>query len=151
MAFGVYLLTWLAPYAEKPRIWVAANRLPLTIAAVGGLVCSWVAGLRIRRNHAFTLRLRRWVPHMLTAIVVSLAAYAWFLRVPEGKLALHDAQSLRMFSWYVHPAAIAAALAGLAIVAPRVLLAGSVVLRSWPAARRFSSSIASASSPNTSG
>ena len=55
---------------------------------------------------------------MLTAVVVSLAAYAWFIRAAEGKLALHDAESLRMFSWYVHPAAIAAALAGLAIVAP---------------------------------
>ena len=119
MAFGVYLLTWLAPYAVLPRIWVSANRTTLAALAVAGAV-AWVAGLRLRQEDAFTLRLRRWLPHMLSAVVIALAAYAWFLRVPEGKLALHDAYSLRMFSWYVHPAAIAAALAGLAIIAPRV-------------------------------
>ena len=79
--------------------------------------CSWPV-VAIRRNQRLAAAIRRWVPHMLTAIVLSLAAYAWFLRSAEGKLALHDAESLRMFSWYVHPAAIAAALAGLAIVAP---------------------------------
>ena len=115
--FAAYLFTWLAPYAEKPRIWVEVNWLPLAIMAVGGLAML-LAGHRIRRNQHLTGAIRRWVPHTLTAIVVSLAAYAWFLRAAEGKLALHDAESLRMFSWYVHPAAIAAALAGLTIVAP---------------------------------
>ena len=118
MAFGVYLLTWLAPYAALPRIWVSANQVTLAALAVA-CAFAWVAGLRLRQEDAFTLRLRRWLPHALTAIVVALSAYAWFLRVPEGKLALHDAHSLRMFSWYVHPAAIAAALAGLAFIAPR--------------------------------
>ena len=115
--FAAYLFTWLAPYAEKPRIWAAVNWLPLTTTAICGLL-SLLAGRRIRRNQRVGHAIRRWVPHMLTAVVVSLAAYAWFIRAAEGKLALHDAESLRMFSWYVHPAAIAAALAGLAIVAP---------------------------------
>jgi len=115
--FATYLLTWLAPYAEKPRIWVAVNWLPLTIAAAVSLATLLIGG-RIRRNARLTAVIRLWAPHLLTAVVVSLAAYAWFVRAAEGKLAVHDADSLRMFGWYVHPAAIAAALAGLAIVAP---------------------------------
>lgn len=118
LAFVVYLLTWLAPYAELPKIWLSANRVTLGALALASAVAV-VAGLWLRREPAFTTRLRRWLPHVLTAVVVVLAAYAWFIRAPEGKLALHDANSLRMFSWYVHPAAIAAALAGLAIIAPR--------------------------------
>ena len=106
-------------YAVLPRIWVSTNRTTLAALAVAGAVRM---GRRPspstgRRVHPAP---RRWLPHALTAVVVALAAYAWFLREPEGKLALHDAYSLRMFSWYVHPAAIAAALAGLAIIAPRV-------------------------------
>lgn len=118
LAFLVYLLTWLAPYAVIPRIWVSANRVTLIgLAALAAVAC--VAGLRLRQEERVTAALRRWVPHALTAVVVALAAYAWFVRTPQGKLALHDAQSLQMFAWYVHPAAIAAALVGLAVLAPR--------------------------------
>jgi hypothetical protein len=117
--FTIYMLTWLAPYAEKPRLWATVNGVPLTLTVVGGLFTILIAS-RLRRNQRAVAAIRRWVPHVLTAVVLSLAAYAWFLRAAEGKLALHDAESLRMFGWYVHPAAIAAALAGLALVAPRV-------------------------------
>ena len=119
LAFATYLFTWLAPYAELPRIWVQSNRLLIAgLCTVSFFV--WVAGVLLRRSRTFTAHARRSLPHLLTAVVVALAMYAWFLRAPEGKLALHDAHSLRMFGWYVHPAAIAAALVGLAIVGPRV-------------------------------
>ena len=51
--------------------------------------------------------------------MLALAAYAWFFRTPGGDLAIHDANSLRTFGWYVHPAAIAAALVGLVLLASR--------------------------------
>jgi len=117
--FTIYMLTWLAPYAEKPRVWATINWIPLALTITGGLFAV-LAASRFRRSPFVVVAIRRWVPHVLTAVVLSLAAYAWFLRAAEGKLALHDAASLRMFGWYVHPAAIAAALAGLALVAPRV-------------------------------
>lgn len=118
LAFLTYLFTWLAPYAVLPRIWVVHNRVVLAALAVSGVV-AFVAGLWLRREPRVTAALRRRVPHALTAVVVALAAYAWFVREPGGALAPHDAYALRMFTWYVHPAALVGALAGLAILAPR--------------------------------
>ena len=117
--FALYLLTWLAPYGQWPKAWVKNNREPLALVAVVGVAALIVAG-RLRRNERVTAAIRRWLPHVITAVVISLAAYAWFVRAAGGRLAVHDADSLRMFGWYVHPAAIAAALAGLVLVAPRV-------------------------------
>ena len=39
--FAAYLFTWLAPYAEKPRIWVAVNWLPLASGGRRASRCSW--------------------------------------------------------------------------------------------------------------
>ncbi len=39
-----------------------------------------------------------------------------FFRVPSGRLAVHDANALRTYAWYVHPAALGAALIGLILV-----------------------------------
>ena len=46
-------------------------------------------------------------------------AYAFFLRQPGGRLAVHDANSLRTFTWYLHPAGLAAAVLGFVIVSWR--------------------------------
>lgn len=119
LAFGAYLLTWLAPYAVLPRIWVQSNRWTILTLLVLSLA-AWLVGTLARRSDAFVNRVRSVLPHLMAAVVIALAAYAAFLREPVGKLALHDAHSLRMFAWYVHPAAIAAALAGLAVVGTRV-------------------------------
>jgi hypothetical protein len=119
LAFVVYLLTWLAPYAVLPRIFIGANRTTLSLLA-GAVVLMWFAGVWFRRERWFTDALRRYLPHALTVVVVGLACYAWFLRQPAGRLALHDAHAFRMFGWYVHPAAIAASLAGLGILGPRL-------------------------------
>ena len=62
---------------------------------------------------------RVWLPRTLATVVVTAAAYAYFLREPGGKLAFHDANSLRMFTWYLHPAGLAAALIGFVLVAWR--------------------------------
>lgn len=116
--FALYLLTWLAPYGQWPKSWVKLNVVPLTLLAVCALV-ALVLTARLRRDARVTIRIRRWLPHGVAAVVIGLAAYAWFVRKTGGALAVHDAESLRMFGWYVHPAAIAAALAGLVLVAPR--------------------------------
>ena len=116
--FVLYLATWLAPYAARPIVWMTLNRRPLTLLLVGAIAALGV-GLRLRQSEPVAIAVRRWLPHATTAVIVALAAYAWFVRQPGGALAVHDAWSLRMFSWYVHPAAIAAALAGLAILSPR--------------------------------
>lgn len=116
--FLVYLLTWLAPYAALPRIFLSANRAVIAGLIVACLV-ALVVGLRVRIEPRATAAIRHVAPHLLSAIVIALAVYAGFLREPGGKLALHDAHALRMFAWYLHPAAIAAALAGLAVLAPR--------------------------------
>jgi hypothetical protein len=119
LAFGAYLLTFLAPYSVLPRIWVAANRWTLAaLFVVSGV--AWLVGGIVRRSPAFTHRVRSVLPHLMAAVVIGLAVYAAFLREPSGPLAVHDAHSLRMFGWYVHPAAIAASLAGLAIIGTRV-------------------------------
>ena len=91
----------------------------MTLAAISSLAALVVAA-RVRRWPRVTTAIRRWLPHGVVAIVIGLAAYAWFVRKAGGPLAAHDADSLRMFGWYVHPAAIAAALAGLGLVAPRL-------------------------------
>lgn len=119
LAFATYLVTLLAPYATLPRIWVTANRWTIVALLAVSLVV-WLAGAIARRSPAFTLRVRSLLPHLVAAVVIGLAAYAAFLREPAGKLAVHDAHSLRMFAWYVHPAAIAASLAGLAIIGTRI-------------------------------
>jgi hypothetical protein len=118
LLFVLYLATWLAPYAAMPISWMTLNRRPLMLL-LAGAIAALGAGLRLRRSQPVTSAIRRWLPHAMTVVVAALAAYAWFVRQPGGALAVHDAWSLRQFSWYVHPAAIAAALAGLAILAPR--------------------------------
>jgi len=119
LAFATYLLTWLAPYATLPRIWVSANRWTI-VALLAASAVAWLVGAVVRRSPAFAARVRSLLPHLVAAVVIGLAVYAAFLRQPAGKLALHDAHSLRMFAWYVHPAAIAASLAGLAVIGTRV-------------------------------
>jgi hypothetical protein len=96
------------------------------------------AGLLVRRAcgrwPARMRAARQWFPRALAVGLAAAAAYAYFLREPGGRLALHDAYALRMFAWYVGPAGLLAAVAGFAIVAwsrfwkdPVLLTAGALV------------------------
>jgi hypothetical protein len=76
----------------------------------------------------------RWVPRVLAAAIVAAAAYAYFLREPVGRLAIHDAYALRVFGWYVGPVGLLAAVGGFAVLAwtrfwrdPVLLSAGALV------------------------
>ena len=117
-AFLAYVSRFLAPYAALPLIWISVNRVALGATSVAAAVV-FLLGLRFRRSAAVAGAVRTHLPVAVAVCLVALAAYAWFLREPGWRLAEHDAYSLRMFGWYVHPAAIAAALAGLVLLARR--------------------------------
>jgi hypothetical protein len=84
----------------------------------GALAALLAAGVAVRRARAAApvaiALLQRWAPRILAGAVVALAAYAYFLREPAGRLAAHDAYALRAFGWYVGPVGLLAALAGFA-------------------------------------
>src|SRR4030095_5307590 len=116
--FVVYLVGWLAPYAVLPRIFVTHHRIALG-AAFGACIVVLAVAAWLRRNAAIRRLLITWVPPLLLSVAVVLTAYAWFLRQPGGALPAHDAYSLRAFGWYVPPAAIGAAVIGLALLMTR--------------------------------
>ena len=116
--FAVYLVGWLAPYAVLPRIFVTHHRIALGVAFGAGIIILAVAAW-FRRSPAIRRLLIAWAPRLLLSVAVVLIAYAWFLRQPGGSLPAHDAYSLRAFGWYVPPAAIGAAVIGLALLMTR--------------------------------
>src|SRR5690606_8256022 len=118
VAAGIYAVQFLTPYLNTPRRWLEANWMP--VAAVGAVAAAaWMAGLRLPRRAAGRCSCERRVPAAVAAALVGLGLYAWFFRPPGGRLADYDAYSLRMFAWYVPPAAIAAAVAGFVLLVVR--------------------------------
>jgi hypothetical protein len=114
----LYLTRLMAAYAALPLGFIANLRpadwglLALAAVALAGLA------LAARRERAARV-LRPAVTVALVASVVAGAIYAYFFRTPGGRLAPHDADSLRVFAWYLPPAALAAAVAGFALLAWR--------------------------------
>jgi hypothetical protein len=112
---------WTGPMrATFFRTQMYLQRLPAW-AVLGGLVVA-AAGiaiaLRLKRAHGQWAR--RAVPVAVMVVLVTLALYAWFLRVPGGRLAAHDAATFRTFvSLYFLPLGMVLALAGLAVLLPR--------------------------------
>jgi len=107
----LYYATLMRPYGELPMIFAANLRPAHLLVAAGGLVGLFVFLVAARSGTAGPL-LRTWGPRALALLVFAGAAYAYFLRAPTGRLAWHDAMSLRTFAWYVPPAALAAAVLG---------------------------------------
>ena len=109
--------------------------LPGLAAALGLLAAAGVATRRARAAWPSLVEsLQRWVPRVLAVSIVAAAGYAYFLREPAGRLAVHDAYALRVFGWYVGPAGLLAAIAGFVALAwtrfwkdPVLLTAGSLV------------------------
>jgi hypothetical protein len=111
VAGGLYFSQILTPYADRPI--ETAERNLGAIAALGAAI---VAAYIVTGRKAAAPFLRTWIPRALALALAALAVYAYFFRVPGGRLALHDANALRTYAWYVHPAALAAAVAGLCLV-----------------------------------
>jgi hypothetical protein len=101
----------LSPYAQRPI--ETAQRHWLALAT---LAAAAVAIAIATRRRTLSPMLRTWIPRTLAILLAALAIYAFFFRVPGGRLAVHDANSLRTYAWYVHPAALGASLIGLVIV-----------------------------------
>lgn len=115
---GWYLVGPMREYFELPRVFL--SHLPgwqyctLGAAAVAVLALP-VLGRRSPRIAAGIVPI---VPRALAATVIALAAYAFFLRHPGGKLTDYDAYALRTFaSFYLTVPGLVAALIGYAIVA----------------------------------
>ena len=107
----LYFSRILAPYTQRP-IGTAKQHLVALGALAAGVAAVYVATGR----KAIAPFLHRWIPRALTVVLVGLAIYAFFFRVPSGRLAVHDANALRTYAWYVHPAALGVALIGLCLV-----------------------------------
>ncbi len=115
---GLYLVWFLWPYLAMPvRFllsikWVVAAAGALGAAGLGALV--WLSA-----HPTFSVPLRRSIPRLAAVAVVVSAVYAYFLRMPGGLLAEHDAWALRTFAWYVAPAGLFAGVLGYALVSWR--------------------------------
>jgi hypothetical protein len=117
-AASAYLLLLMGPYMWRPRVFLANLQWPhiaaLTAAAIALAVVASVA-----RRQGPARFIRTALPLTVPAALIVGAAYAYFVRQPAGRLAAHDADSLRTFVWYVPCAVLVAALAGCALVAWR--------------------------------
>jgi hypothetical protein len=113
-----YLVTIAAPYGQLPLA-VALHPTWLHVAVFGGGIVAVVAVYVLCGIPAVAAFVRTWAPRALAVVVAAAAAYAFFLRQPHGTLAVHDASSLRTFTWYLHPAGLAAAVLGFVLVAWR--------------------------------
>lgn len=107
----LYYATLMRPYAELPMIF-AANLQPAHLALAAGGLVGLLAFLVAARSRTAGPLLRTWAPRALALLLLAGAAYGYFLRAPTGRLAWHDAMSLRTFTWYLPPAALAAAVLG---------------------------------------
>jgi hypothetical protein len=111
-----YLTGPLQSYVITPiRFTDSVSRGLTWIAVAGGL--AGLAGLMMLRRVAGD-RAKPVVPIALAIVVVAAAAYALFLRAPEGRLTDYDAYALRTFTqFFFLPAALVVALAGFGIIA----------------------------------
>jgi hypothetical protein len=154
-AASVYYMTQLRPYFTRPITYFQnlqpVHVVPLVAGAAAVLALLWA----IRKPPAAAAT-RKWLPLALIIAVVSGAIYALFLREPGGRLAPHDAHSLKVFVYlYFTLTAFGLALVGYALVvwrsfwrAPALILALTTMaffffykMRVWPEhfwlARRF--------------
>lgn len=117
---GLYLLGPMRAYAYLPIVFL--SNLPaweygaLGLAAAGMLAAVVVAS----RVPAISAAVARWTPAAVVLLVWVLAFYGLVFRQPAGKLAAHDANALRTFTyWYLTLPGLIAALIGFALVARR--------------------------------
>lgn len=88
-------------------------------ARAAAAVAVAVGLLALTRSTRAARIVSRWTPVALSTIVVVAVVYAFFFRVPGGRLAAHDANSLRTFTWYFPWAGLVAAVAGFVLLAWR--------------------------------
>jgi hypothetical protein len=111
-----YLATFVRPYFEQPKGFVQNLTLAQWALLAAGLGATAVVIMLVRRRRTV---LSGWVPAGIVVSVVVAAAYAYFVRVPGGRLTPYDAYALRTFTThYLTPSLLAAAVAGYALSVP---------------------------------
>jgi len=101
-----------------PRIYLSNLPVGAVIAATLGAVLTLT--LLLWSRNRFADRARDAVPAALAMLIAALAAYAWFLRTPGGKLADYDAYALRTFtSFFLFGPGLIAAVLGFVLVVRR--------------------------------
>jgi hypothetical protein len=108
-------------YLANPMIAYAAYPLGFTRDQggwwlVGLAVTTLLIGRVLVGRAVVSDRVRTWLPRALAALLVGLAAYAYFARSAGGTTAIHDAMAFRTFGWYVTPWVLAAMVGGTAVL-----------------------------------
>lgn len=112
---AAYFTGPLRAYTAIPLLQLGGLRT-LSVGA-GSIIASVLVAQMVRRRWpVLVAAVQPWVPRAMAAGLVVAAAYAYFLRLPAGRLAEHDAYALRVFGWYVQPLGLVAAVAGLAAI-----------------------------------
>ncbi|MBL8141373.1 MAG: glycosyltransferase family 39 protein [Acidobacteria bacterium] len=93
-----YLTGPMAGYAQYPLLFTR-NQGVIYFLALG--VVAVMAVFRISVGSRMSRLIRTATPLTMAVVLVTLGLYAFFFRVAAGKLAPHDADSLRTFAWYV--------------------------------------------------
>lgn len=123
LAAAVALAAWyyivpMREYFVLPRVFIA--HLPtweVAVLVLGGVLLLTLV-IVARRSPAISRGITKTLPSLLAVVVVGLAAYAFLLRQPAGKLTDYDAHALRTFAlFYFTVPALIAALVGYALVA----------------------------------
>jgi len=117
-AVATYISTVMRPGFSRYAVFFE-NLRPVHLALMAGGAAAAVGLLFLSRSRRASRIVSRWTPVVLSIVVVIAVVYAYFLRVPGGRLAAHDALSLRTFTWYFPWAALVAAVAGFVLLAWR--------------------------------
>ena len=116
-----YYLGPLRAYIDRPIVYLSGLQTWHAVAlaaAIGGTVVALAAA---RRWAAHIKRIVEFAPGVLSAAVVLGVIYGLFLRRQAGKLAIHDAESLRTFTTlYATLPAVIAAVIGYVIAARQI-------------------------------
>jgi hypothetical protein len=114
-----YLTGPMRGYFWLPRIYLSNLPPALVLPGIAGGIALLALLLWSRRR--FADRARDVLPAALAAVVVALAAYAWFFRTPvDGHLADYDAYALRTFTnFFLFWPGLVAALLGFVLVVRR--------------------------------
>jgi hypothetical protein len=102
----LYLTRLMAPYAQYPLAYTRS--VGLIWPAIASLAL--LAAVHAVSGHP---ALKRWIPTGLMLVVAGLAFYAYFLREPGGRTAVHDATAFRAFAWYTTRGGLLIAVIGL--------------------------------------
>ena len=117
---GMYLFGPMRPYMYLPIVFLTHFPIWEYVAIAAALALAVTTLTVASRSARLCGFVERWVPTIVIAVMWLLAIYALVLRQPGGKLAAHDANALRTFTyWYLTLPALLAALIGFALVVRR--------------------------------